>query len=291
MIEDTKGSSEYSRFLARLFFIVAVVVISGDVLLVLLHPLAKFDLLGLPREFPMLLRMDAECNIPSWYASMLWLLVSLAALACFAIEKYKQMDSPARWFWLIICAVFLAASADEIAQIHEVVGELMSETIINARMISFVPDAITRSLAAIFYAPAAIWFAIYLVRFARQRMTAVPFLWQFFFMSLVSFILSVGMDFYQVYARTGHHLLGLTDTNRSALPFYDETVFFEEFLEDLGASLIFLSFFGYSLSLAGAGLLKWDGSADSGILVDADEARLDSGGCEPGDSSIEEVNQ
>lgn len=64
--------------------------------------------------------LDGEANVPTWYASIQWFCVA-AMLWVFA-RRHVARSSMRSWLLLLLPAVFLAFSLDEVAGIHEWLG-------------------------------------------------------------------------------------------------------------------------------------------------------------------------
>ena len=62
-----------------------------------------------------LFALGEESNIPTWFSSGLWGLVSFAAYRCSRVVRAKKEAL----LWMIMAAVFLVFSIDEVAMIHE----------------------------------------------------------------------------------------------------------------------------------------------------------------------------
>lgn len=73
------------------------------------------------RPLSLLLDLNGECNLPSWYSSVQW----FGAAALFALFAYRRFDrsSPRSWLLIVVALMFLAFSFDETVQIHEAVGK------------------------------------------------------------------------------------------------------------------------------------------------------------------------
>ena len=69
----------------------------------------------------MLLDLDNESNLPTWYSSTQWFGVAIM-LGLFAHSNFWLAERRS-WLLAIITFVFLALSVDEVARIHEWVGE------------------------------------------------------------------------------------------------------------------------------------------------------------------------
>jgi hypothetical protein len=79
--------------------------------------------LGRPFDhFSRFIDLDGEANLPTWWSSIQWFCVA-AAFWVFAIRTVDRRPSRS-WLLLILPAVFVAFSLDEVATIHEYVGYL-----------------------------------------------------------------------------------------------------------------------------------------------------------------------
>lgn len=73
------------------------------------------------RPLSLLLDLNGECNLPSWYSSVQWFGVA-ALLGLFAHRNFDR-SSPRSWLLIVMALVFLGFSFDEVVQIHEAVGK------------------------------------------------------------------------------------------------------------------------------------------------------------------------
>jgi len=82
-----------------------------------------YFLIGRPyRTLAELVDLDAEANLPTWYATVLWFSV---AMILWVFARRRVTRSRARsWFLLVLPALFLLFSLDEMIEIHERVGLL-----------------------------------------------------------------------------------------------------------------------------------------------------------------------
>ncbi len=67
-----------------------------------------------------LVDLNEEGSLPSWYSSMQWFCVAML-LGFFARRNFER-SQPRSWLLLALPLLFLALSMDEIVQIHEVLG-------------------------------------------------------------------------------------------------------------------------------------------------------------------------
>jgi hypothetical protein len=79
-------------------------------------------LVGVPSfQITRLLDLNGERNLPSWYSSVQWFCAAFL-FGIFAIRNF-DWDSKRSWVLLLLPLVFLAFSIDEIAGIHEALGD------------------------------------------------------------------------------------------------------------------------------------------------------------------------
>lgn len=130
--------------------------------------------LGRPfASFSNFIDLDGEKNLPTWWSSIQWFCVA-AAFWVFAIRGVERRPSRS-WLLLILPAIFLAFSLDEVATIHEYVGNLSDALLPNGeRATSLVWK--TGLFPILFGVPFAILFAglltamlPFLARFPRAR--------------------------------------------------------------------------------------------------------------------------
>jgi hypothetical protein len=82
------------------------------------HVFGHGDLLGIWRMFD----MNQEANVPTWFSGTL-LLACAAVLGLIWAASRQGRDADAR-YWAGLALLFAAASADEVATIHEAVGTI-----------------------------------------------------------------------------------------------------------------------------------------------------------------------
>ena len=71
-------------------------------------------------ELSSFIDLNGEQNLPAWYSSIQWFCVT-ALLGIFAVRNFR-FSHPSSWLLLTLPPVFLLLSLDEIAQIHEWLG-------------------------------------------------------------------------------------------------------------------------------------------------------------------------
>jgi len=74
-----------------------------------------------------LIHLGKESNLPTWYSSLLWAFASYCVFQCSVILKNK--DAREARFWLYTSCIFLFLSCDEVAKIHESVGQLLNRNV------------------------------------------------------------------------------------------------------------------------------------------------------------------
>jgi hypothetical protein len=191
-----------------------------------------------------LLDLHGEANVPTWYATILWLLVGQIALATYFVERTIG-GTRFQWFWLIIAAVFFAASCDEMTCIHEIIG--MGLYAANrTSTASQSQDALTQAGAAIFYVPVLAVFFVALMLFLWGRFRTVKLARLALCTSLLFFGLSIGCDFHQVLARRS-----VSMSSRQELQIYNFSLVTEEVLENLGALFFMFAIGRYMLITCG----------------------------------------
>jgi hypothetical protein len=73
---------------------------------------------GVGRKFD----LNGESNLPTWYASAQWLVVAL--LLAIVARRAVHRDRRRTWVIVLLPLMFLAMSIDEVAAIHEALGDL-----------------------------------------------------------------------------------------------------------------------------------------------------------------------
>lgn len=103
-----------------------VVLLGLDLALGLIY--LAYYLLGRPFEpLANFIDLDGEANLPTWYSSIQWFCVA-AVLWVFA-ERHFVRAQIRSWLLLLLPAIYLAFSLDEVATIHEWLG-LLSDALL-----------------------------------------------------------------------------------------------------------------------------------------------------------------
>ena len=169
--------------------------------------------------------LATENVIASWYSSMLLLLASLMAGLCFGVDRASGRKKLAGG-WLIVSALFLLLSFDEMGSLHERIG-----------MLSFLNSSGEGALGwvTVLAIPIAV-VTIYLAAFGWKRMRAVPHALLLFGMSLALLAANPLMELMEM-----QHLL---EESESSLRAHDRWILAEE-----GAELFSFMLFSLSMTL------------------------------------------
>jgi len=116
---------------------------------------AQEGLIAVPLKF----NVGEESNVPTWYSSITLLVCSLL-LAVIAAAKKAQGDRYTL-HWVILSAIFLVMSVDEVAMLHEALGETV------ATVLGFVGYSPSGVLYAAWVIPGAIF--VFIVALAYLR--------------------------------------------------------------------------------------------------------------------------
>lgn len=218
---------------------------------------AHFLTHGLDRDNPVgqMFNMAEEANVPTWFASVLWLLVSLTALASYIGERIVEYGTnPQRhkfgWMWLVIAIVFFVASADEVATIHEAVGsfaqssshhEPIGKTLRPLQQAQDAPE----SPWIIYYAPLLIVFGLVSGAFLFSRFRRLRLLLLCCFLTVDCYALAIACDHFQGLPK-GKQMEIANSLKAEWYQLLDGSIIFEETVEDIGTALLVIAFAGYA---------------------------------------------
>ena len=203
--------------------------------------------------------LNQEQNIPAWYASILWFMVFQLSALNFALEWRIKSAAPHRWVWLFFAFLFLLASADEVATIHEHVGSFLQDFVVpNIR--SYIATYFIRqgygaeSFVVHFSTSRSPWILFY----APFLLAAGGFCWLFLWRRFAPYrrmrFLMLAAAACYVVAESFDFIQGLRSPPVTLIPrplglswsfFLDVTVMVEELLEDLGTVCIILALAKY----------------------------------------------
>lgn len=102
---------------------------------------------GMPEFFISRFDIDAEANIPTWFATTLLLLISISAFLIYAEQRKTQPKNRWSFFWLFFGVVYCYFSLDEAAVIHEVFDLFFDDKWI----VVYAPLALLFFLACTYY--------------------------------------------------------------------------------------------------------------------------------------------
>lgn len=201
--------------------------------------------------------LNMEQNIPAWYASVLWFMVFLFSLLNYLLERRQKIKKKHTWVWLFFAVLFLVASADEVATIHEHVGSLLQDLVVptfRAQIATyfvrngFSPESFvvhfstSKSPWVLFYAPFLIGAGGFCWIFLWRRFSNNRNLRNLMLIAAGCYLVAESFDFIQ----------GMRSPPISLIPqplgldwptFLDLTVMIEELLEDCGTVFIIWALF------------------------------------------------
>lgn len=80
--------------------------------------------------------LTEEANVPTWFASSLWLFAAFLAFVIFRV--HRDRGYPNARYWLGMAPLFLLLSIDEAGQIHETVGDMLGRVLYGYSILDFV---------------------------------------------------------------------------------------------------------------------------------------------------------
>lgn len=179
--------------------------------------------------------LGIEANIPTWFSSIYWLCVGFSAYLCYAAEKGRK----ARWPWILIGLVFTAASCDEASEIHENIGSLLQEFVMD-KQVRALSEASPGSPWIGYYAPllalVILGFVVFLFRRLTNLRSKIVVICAF-----ACYAIAISMDFFQGMPDPQRvRLAAAIGVSRPAL--VEFSIIFEEMCEMLGCILLTNSF-------------------------------------------------
>lgn len=228
----------------------------------ILHAISQFIVPGnlftqTDRYIDRVFDLNQEQNVPAWYASILWFLVFQVAVLNFIFEWKIRSRKAHRWVWLLFAVLFLGASVDEVATIHEHVGSYLQDEVIPqirgalATMLvrhgwsgtsALVSFATSRSPWVLFYAPVLVGVGGFCWIFLWRRLHPNRELQWLMIAAAACYLTAESFDFIQ-----GVRAIPVSVVQRPLGldwgVFLELTVMIEEMLEDLGTVLIIVALF------------------------------------------------
>jgi hypothetical protein len=189
--------------------------------------------------------LGAEANVPTWWASMLWMSVAMACVGCYRKDAARERSALASRLWLVLAAVFALASMDEVATIHEEVGTFLHRQFLSRGWFLVVPEGAPDSPWIVFYAPFLVAFAAWAVWFSWRKLRAQRRLVRLVVAGFGCYAVAVSFDYYQGLPYQQEEAIArFTPWNASAL--VDASVAAEETLENLGSTCLLAAFASYA---------------------------------------------
>lgn len=177
--------------------------------------------LGEPFAFvTRLIDLDGEANLPTWYSSVK--LFSIALLLALFASRHFRSSSWRAWMLAGLPLLFLALSADEVAQVHEWLGQ---------RSDALLPDGTRHGT---FFRETGIWMFVIGVPFLIALLASLYVLRDYFSAAAGASKLFVRGVLILLFGAIGIETL----SNISESDSHVIQVFFEELLEMIGATLM-----------------------------------------------------
>jgi hypothetical protein len=176
--------------------------------------------------------MDAEPTLPTWFSSILLFVTAQTAWYCACAESGGAARAW-RNGWTAIGGAFLYLSIDEVAMLHEGLGEWFIRAFsLNLELV----DGVIFHWWLLLFLPAILLVAVYMAWFLWVRCSRRPRLLAVGGVGLVSWCLALGLEFVAGIAR-------VTSTTRWHLAGW------EEFLELAGTICFLTAFLRYATTL------------------------------------------
>jgi hypothetical protein len=187
-----------------------------------------------------------EKNVPTWVSTQIWLLVSVSAFLCSWCDQERK---GIRAVWWLIGAVFLFASVDDTAEIHENVGVALREALYYMNVAIAPWKGSPGSPWLGFYVPVLVAVLAAFVLFLRKRLLEVSrrALLKVALLAVFCYLTALSMDYFQ-----GMHELSIvriaSTVGIQKDNLLDWSVFVEELLECAGGILFALVFLRYAVA-------------------------------------------
>jgi hypothetical protein len=184
-----------------------------------------------------------EGNLPTWYSSFQFILVSGAAWFCYTVEKTRKNLTPGSWGWIVVALCMMGLAVDETFQIHEaLINSVMSgEAGIKFRLFFGVNKDTDSLLWTVIFAPGMILAGTGLIMFYYSRLRTNGMLFQISMMPLCLLVLSASLEFVEAKI--------LSSFADNSMIRYQQLVFMEEMAELFAASLFVWIHYQYGESL------------------------------------------
>ena len=244
MLEDAQiGNPEKARWTAGLKLLALTLAAANALLLVLHLCIYWWHLIPLPFLWKMF-DLGSECNVPTWFASILWFLVAMAALLSYALDL-RAGKSSGNWIWLLIALAFVVASVDEVASLHEEVGSFLKAQARQPGLLSALPAGSPDSPWIVFYSPVLLAFSLVAGLFLWRRLSWSKWLRVCIVLAAECYLIAIGLDYFQGLPAALQQPLAIAlDLQRKYL--LETTIAVEEMLENIGTSLLLLALAAYA---------------------------------------------
>jgi len=198
----------------RRFFTVAVGIAVGLAVLNLVDLL-----LGRPSwQITRLFYLGFESNFPTWFSSML---LAVAAALAYAISVSAADSTEGRRIWQVVSLGFLTMSCDEVAMIHEHLGNTLNKYV-------FHVEGVNRTAWVVLVGPLALFVLVYIVLKVRKHLAGAVRAKRLLFSGMLVYVL--GAFFLEatllLFHYEGHEVLNCIEC------------IFEELFEMLGILLV-----------------------------------------------------
>jgi hypothetical protein len=216
---------------------IAGVALVGTVTLVLLDLLmTRFGMV--PWEFLReMFDLGGEGNVPTWFASVLWLLAAAAAIVCYLADRRLSPSGASAAIWLVMSLALLYASVDEVATIHEEVGSFLKEEVRKHSLSGIVPAGSPDSPWIVFYLPVILAFLGLLLVFLWRKLGARKWLRLALVLVVECYLCAIALDYFQGLEPQVHRMVAYKLQARPG-HLVDATIVAEEALELVGTSVL-----------------------------------------------------
>lgn len=183
--------------------------------------------------------MGQEANLPTWFSSVLWATVCIAASLCYSTTS--GLPRAKRVPWLMIATAFGVASLDEVAELHENIGHVVHQAQLATGNPHYLHDG----------SPGSPWILIYLPFLVAAALFFTAFLWnnlprRYFWMvcaGFACFALAIGCDYFQgLWGQNKMAIVNALHMKKDDLVY--GSIFLEENLENIGTIFFAWAFFG-----------------------------------------------
>ena len=206
----------------RVFFVLLII----DVGVGALHLLYSSD-----PKIGSFFNLAHEENLPTWYSSFQFLLVAVAGIFCYLVERPGEKHKSGSWGWLIVALCMLGLAIDETFQFHEaLINQVMSgQAGENLRHYFGVTKDTDSLLWTVVFAPGMILAGTGLIMFYYSRFQSNRFLYRLSITPLIFLALSAGLEFLEAKI--------LSYPAEDPMIRYRQLIFVEEMAELFAASL------------------------------------------------------